>query len=147
MKLIYILFLIIITSQIAKTQPSDISQIAARQTIIPAYESTRIVTFGFSTSNSFIIKYNPFNLGLSTLMYSYQKWISPQISANCLFSPSCSSFSKDLIKHYGIIYGTICTADRLMRCDRISATAIKPIRICELDGKVHEEVTRYSFTP
>src|SRR5664279_1515879 len=46
----------------------------------------RQVTFGIGKSNNFILKYNPVSLAFSGLMYSYQKWISPQISSDCLYS-------------------------------------------------------------
>jgi len=103
----------------------------------------RQVTFGIGKSNNFILKYNPVSLVFSGLMYSYQKWISPQISSDCLYSPSCSEYSKLLFHEYGFFKGMFTSADRLMRCDRISATTINPISVDGTDGKVHEDVSRY----
>jgi uncharacterized protein len=103
----------------------------------------RQVTFGIGKSNNFILKYNPVSLVFSGLMYSYQKWISPQISSDCLYSPSCSEYSKLLFHEYGFFKGMFTSADRLMRCDRISATTINPISVDAKDGKVHEDVSRY----
>lgn len=107
----------------------------------------RQVTFGIEKSNHSILRYNPVSLVLSGLMYSYQKWISPQISADCLYSPSCSEYSKMLFHEYGFFKGLFASADRLMRCDRISATTINPISVDEKDGKVHEDVNRYRMKP
>jgi putative component of membrane protein insertase Oxa1/YidC/SpoIIIJ protein YidD len=109
------------------------------------YLQQRIVSFGVTNSQSKIARYNPLTLSFSGLMYCYQKWLSPQISADCLYRPSCSEYSKQLIKHYGLIFGIITSADRLMRCDRISATSINPISIDDKDGHVHEAPELYSI--
>ncbi|HBO74073.1 MAG TPA: hypothetical protein DD653_05225 [Marinilabiliales bacterium] len=103
------------------------------------------VVFGIANQRNWFIKYNPVTLSFSTLMYGYQKWISPQISANCYYEPTCSRYSVLLYKEFGIIRGTLATADRLMRCDRISATTFHPISISPIDGKIHESVNRYHF--
>jgi putative component of membrane protein insertase Oxa1/YidC/SpoIIIJ protein YidD len=110
-----------------------------------AYEKRRIVNFGISDNQHFIVKYNPVSITFSALLFTYQKYLSPQISADCLFVPSCSEYSKLLFKRYGLFGGIITSADRLMRCDRISATTINPISINEYDGKVHESVERYKI--
>jgi uncharacterized protein len=111
----------------------------------PTYEKVRIVKFGISENHSFIVKNNPLTLSFSALLFCYQKWLSKQISADCLYSPSCSEYSKQLFKRYGVIGGLITTSDRLMRCDRISATTIPSISIDQHDGKVHETVDRYKL--
>ena len=102
------------------------------------------VKFGISGKRSLIVKYNPITLGFSSLMYMYQRVISPQISADCLFSPTCSEFSRQLIIKYGFP-GFFFTADRLMRCHRISATTFNPVSIDESDMKMHEDVSLYSL--
>ena len=104
----------------------------------------KVVKFGISGNKSFIAKYNPITLSFSSLLYTYQKVISPQISADCLFSPSCSEYSRRLFLHYGFP-GVFFTADRLMRCHRISATSFNPISINETDLKIHEDVSLYSL--
>lgn len=103
----------------------------------------RAVTFGIGKPGNNILRYNPVSIVFSGLMYSYQKWISPQISSDCLYSPTCSEYSKLLFREYGFFKGLFTSADRLMRCDRISATTINPISVDEKDGKVHEDVSRY----
>ena len=124
---------------------SDLELIRAQNFANPSYESKRVVNFGISDNQHFIVKYNPVSITLSALLFAYQKYLSQQISADCLFVPSCSEYSKLLFKRYGIFGGIITSADRLMRCDRISATTINPISINEYDGKVHESVERYKI--
>lgn len=109
------------------------------------YIQKKTVTFGISESKNKFIRYNPLTLTFSLLMFGYQKWLSPQISAECLYRPTCSEYSKQLFKRYGFFIGLIATADRLMRCDRISATTINPISINEKDGKIHETPERYKL--
>lgn len=47
----------------------------------------------------------------------YRKVLSPQLSASCQFSPSCSAFGMDAIARYGAPKGLLLTADRLTRCN------------------------------
>jgi putative membrane protein insertion efficiency factor len=65
--------------------------------------------------------YNPINLTFSGLMFFYQNVISSQVNANCLFTPSCSEFAKASIKKYGLIKGMFLAADRVQKCNRITA--------------------------
>ena len=74
----------------------------------------------------------------------YQKTISPQFSANCLYELSCSRFSQVAIQEFGIAKGLALTADRLARCNRISASTINPIRITE-NGKVIDFPAMYKL--
>jgi uncharacterized protein len=107
----------------------------------------RNVKFGFTQSNNVLLKYNPVNLAFASLMYVYQKGISPQIMGGCLYKPSCSNYSKNLIKDFGLLKGIPCTADRLMRCNRMAASDFWPIQVDEHDHRVHETTSFYIFTP
>lgn len=77
-----------------------------------------------SQHQNVINKLNPINLTFSGLLFFYQNVISSQINAGCLYSPSCSDFSKICIRKYGLIKGVFLTADRLHRCNRITALDI-----------------------
>lgn len=109
-------------------------------------ENTRFnkhtVVFGFQNNNKWI-KYNPISILLSSAMFGYQKVISPQISADCMFQPSCSGYSKELIHHLGLVKGTLATLDRLFRCNRIAATDVWPTEYDQHDHKVHETYEIY----
>jgi uncharacterized protein len=124
-------------------QTSDLDLLEKQTFTIAKYERTRVVKFGISEKHNPILKYNPISFIFSSLLFTYQKWLSPQVSVDCLYSPSCSEYTRQLFKRYGLIGGFITSSDRLMRCDRISATTINHISIDDQDGKVHESVDRY----
>jgi len=77
----------------------------------------------------FIDKVNPVKLTFGGLLFFYQTSLSKHFSADCLYEPTCSNFSKDVISHYGLIKGIFLTADRLSRCNRIAQTSLHPLTI------------------
>lgn len=77
---------------------------------------------------------NPVSLMYSGALYVYQNLFSQHLSASCLYNPSCSDFSKQAVKEYGLIKGTLLSFDRLSRCNRIAATDLKS---GEIDMKTH----------
>lgn len=103
----------------------------------------RNIRFGFDKEAGFVKKYNPVSLFFSGSMFFYQNLISPQFSASCLYNPSCSSYSKKLIAEFGLVKGIICSSDRLMRCNKLTATALKPYEINPEDHKFHENTSYY----
>ncbi|MEI6880705.1 MAG: membrane protein insertion efficiency factor YidD [Bacteroidota bacterium] len=56
-------------------------------------------------------RFNPTSKGF------YQKYISSQDGSVCTFYPSCSVFSRMVIKKRGLIWGICLTADRICRCN------------------------------
>lgn len=74
-----------------------------------------------TSSKRMLARYNPVTLLFSSLMYLYQNVVSSQVNARCLYAPSCSEFSKGCIKQHGLLKGVLLTADRLQRCNRITA--------------------------
>jgi putative component of membrane protein insertase Oxa1/YidC/SpoIIIJ protein YidD len=88
-------------------------------------------------------KLNPINLTFSGLLFFYQNVISSQINAGCLYSPSCSEFSKKCIRKYGLIKGVFLTADRLHRCNRITALDIKENII---NNRLNDPADSYKIT-
>jgi len=105
----------------------------------------RKVTYGFSDNPSKFSHFNPIYHFLSGSMWVYQKIISPQLATGCMYVPSCSSFSKELIKDYGMLKGVFCTADRLTRCNRIVYSTLPRSAFNPQNGKVHEKTDRYSL--
>lgn len=79
----------------------------------------------YQHETSFIKKYNPISLLIGSSLYVYQNVFSKHISADCLFTPSCSEFSKQAIKEFGLLKGTLLSIERVNRCNRIAATDLK----------------------
>ncbi|PWD99135.1 membrane protein insertion efficiency factor YidD [Marinilabilia rubra] len=94
-----------------------------------------------------IEKINPIKLTLGSLLYIYQTSISKHFSADCLYEPSCSNFSRDVISHFGVIKGVFLTADRLTRCNRIAQTSLHPLSIDPCSGHSADSFTKYQFKP
>ena len=88
-------------------------------------------SYMFQHERSFVKKYNPIRLTAGGLLYFYQNTLSQQFSASCLYQPSCSDFSKQAIQQYGLFKGNFLSADRITRCNRISAHDIHPLTIDE----------------
>ncbi len=126
----------------SQISPTDI-QFLKKKTIHHTNIEERNVSFGLSESENIFVKYNPASLFFGALMYGYQKIISPQFSAGCLFNPSCSDFSKQLVKEYGLFKGVFTTADRLMRCNRLSTHNLSSLKINKHDHKIHESTDIY----
>jgi putative membrane protein insertion efficiency factor len=57
----------------------------------------------------------------SLLLNIYQKYISPQISADCIYNLSCSRYSREALNKHGLVVGVLLSADRLMRCSSFCA--------------------------
>ena len=62
-----------------------------------------------------VVQHQGAGLALSALQL-YQQRISPLIGSKCGFKPSCSRYSVQAIRNYGILRGLVMTADRLLRC-------------------------------
>lgn len=112
--------------------------------------SAPIVSFGKvakpKQQNPFL-RYNPVYWLLNGALTGYQKVISPQISADCLYELSCSRFSRVAIQEFGIFKGIALTADRISRCNRVAATSIELLRINTQTGKVIDDPVMYRLKP
>ena len=49
----------------------------------------------------------------------YQKFISPLLGGNCIYSPTCSEYFKKSVIKFGIVRGTILGTSRILRCSRL----------------------------
>ncbi|WP_291858744.1 membrane protein insertion efficiency factor YidD [Marinilabilia sp.] len=92
-----------------------------------------------------IDKINPIKLTFGGLLYFYQTSLSKHFSADCLYEPSCSNFSKDAISHYGLIKGIFLTSDRLSRCNRIAQTSLHPLTINPETRHSSDGWSKYQF--
>lgn len=100
----------------------------------------------YQNEPSLIKKFNPVSLFLGGTLYIYQNVFSKHISADCLFTPSCSEFSKQAIKEYGILKGTLLSIDRVNRCNRIAATDLKNYTVDQTSKRYPDPVSRYRKT-
>ena len=74
---------------------------------------------------SLLKKINPVNIIFGSALYVYQNVLSKHISADCLYTPSCSEFSKQAIREYGLLKGILLSVDRINRCNRIAGQDLK----------------------
>ena len=94
--------------------------------------------------NAFLA-YNPVSLLLKGAMFSYQNAISPQLGSRCLYDLSCSNFSKHSIYEFGIFKGVFLSADRILRCNRISHLDLHPLTLNEKTGRYIDLPSQYRF--
>lgn len=130
-------------NSLAQAQPklSDYDLLLKQNFTEAQFESKRKVTFLLSRKKNPIIRYNPVSLTFGGLLFVYQKFLSPQISTNCPYHPSCSSFSKNSITRYGFIKGIALSADRLTRCNALAA---KDVSFLDFkDGKIDDNPEKY----
>ncbi|CAN6471765.1 unnamed protein product [Victoria cruziana] len=52
-----------------------------------------------------------------SLLRFYKREISPLLPSSCRYVPTCSEYSMEAYKKYGVIKGTILTAWRICRCN------------------------------
>ncbi|XP_043690839.1 uncharacterized protein LOC122641617 isoform X2 [Telopea speciosissima] len=54
--------------------------------------------------------------------------ISPLLPNSCRYVPTCSEYSMEAYKRYGVVKGTILTAWRLCRCNPLGGSGFDPPR-------------------
>lgn len=86
---------------------------------------------------------NPVSLIYGGSLYVYQNFVSQHLSADCLYDPSCSDFSKQAVKEYGLFKGGLLSFDRLSRCNRIAATSLDPGSINKKSHRFSDSIKRY----
>ena len=136
MKLSFLIVFFLIVYQVFSQSKSDFDLILTTKIEDSTFLKTRKVNYVFKDKNWFI-KYNPVSLFFGGSLFFYQKVISPQIMAGCAFDPSCSNFSKQCIKIYGMPKGLALSADRLTRCTRLSSIDFHPVLFND-NGKVND---------
>jgi len=97
----------------------------------------------FKDEPSLIKKFNPVNIIFGGTLYLYQNLFSKQISSGCLYTPSCSEFSKDAIMEYGLMKGVILSADRVYRCNSYTAGDLKSQKRDPKTNRYPDPVLRY----
>jgi putative component of membrane protein insertase Oxa1/YidC/SpoIIIJ protein YidD len=86
---------------------------------------------------------NPASLAYAGSLFVYQNYVSQHLSADCMYSPSCSDFSKQAVKQFGLAKGVLLSFDRLGRCNRIAATDLKMSSLNPKTGRFDDPVKNY----
>lgn len=61
------------------------------------------------------------------LIKTYQKIISPVLGQHCRFYPSCSQYTLEAIKEWGLAKGILLGAKRISRCHPLNEGGIDPV--------------------
>ncbi len=72
---------------------------------------------------------NPINLLIILIIKMYQFFISPILGFNCRFFPSCSEYSIDAFKNFGVIKGFKMSFLRLIRCHPLAKGGYDPVKL------------------
>jgi putative component of membrane protein insertase Oxa1/YidC/SpoIIIJ protein YidD len=94
-------------------------------------------------SKSVVAAYNPVSLLMKGSMFLYQHVLTQQLSRSCPYEITCSNFSKHAIHELGLVKGVLVSADRIMRCNRISLLDVSPLDKNERTGTISDDVNRY----
>lgn len=57
----------------------------------------------------------------------YQAALSPLLPPSCRFYPSCSQYSVDALKKYGILKGSVLSLWRVLRCNPFNPGGYDPV--------------------
>ncbi len=145
---LFILLLSFFYSSFAQNTTSDLALISSQDFSVthPRYYHKHKVSFMQPKSKNVFVRYNPVSLTLGTTMFFYQKVISRQFSAQCIYEPSCSNFSKQSIAEFGFFKGIFLSADRLTRCNRISALDADPLSLNLKSGHFKDNPSKYHIS-
>ncbi|KAG2272436.1 hypothetical protein Bca4012_085602 [Brassica carinata] len=58
----------------------------------------------------------------------YKREISPVLPRSCRYVPTCSEYSMEAYKRYGVLKGTVLTTWRLCRCNPLGGSGYDPPR-------------------
>ena len=96
-----------------------------------------------SKHHTFFSKINPIANVLKAAMYLYQNVISAQLSKECPYELTCSNFSKQAIKKFGLFKGVFISADRITRCNRIALLDVNTANINQNNGSIKDPLSKY----
>lgn len=140
--LILILFLISIHAEAQKIDLREdlmlIDSLAKKQ-----MPQTSKKAYVYKDQRKTIKNSNPVSMLYGGSLYVYQNFITQHFSANCLYHPTCSDFSKQAVKNFGLIKGGLLTFDRLNRCNRIAATDLDPATLNKKTQQFNDPVNLY----
>lgn len=140
-----LILLLIFSYQTVKSQNNDLVKDLKFVAKSIKIDKQEIRPYIYKDEKNVLIKYNPISLFFGGMLFMYQNTITYQFSADCLYNPSCSEYSKQSIRQYGFVKGCFLSADRITRCNRISATGIHYLKINKHNHKCNDIVELYSM--
>jgi len=64
---------------------------------------------------------------LTKIIEFYQKYISAYLGKNCIYTPTCSQYTKEAINEYGAFKGSIMGIKRILRCHPFHKGGYDPV--------------------
>lgn len=64
---------------------------------------------------------------LKGIIHLYRYLISPLLAPSCRFYPTCSTYGLEAIERRGVVYGTVLTIKRILRCHPFNAGGYDPV--------------------
>jgi len=62
-----------------------------------------------------------------SVIWVYQRTLSPLLPSSCRFYPSCSHYSQDAVQRYGVVKGVWLGIKRLGRCRPLGGQGYDPV--------------------
>jgi putative component of membrane protein insertase Oxa1/YidC/SpoIIIJ protein YidD len=83
---------------------------------------------------------NPLKIIVNAGITLHQEIVSSAQGDVCNFTPSCSRFGRKAVNKYGIIWGSLMTADRLMRCNPWAIDHLNTYYCGIRDGRIYDPI-------
>lgn len=61
------------------------------------------------------------------LLLMYKRFVSPFLSGNCRYTPTCSMYAYDAIEKYGAVAGSVMGLFRILRCNAFFKGGFEPV--------------------
>ena len=61
------------------------------------------------------------------LLAAYKRYLSPQLPADCRFTPTCSEYAAEAVTRHGALCGMSLALWRLLRCHPLGGRGIDPV--------------------
>lgn len=66
-------------------------------------------------------------LAIVALIGIYQKLVSPNLSPNCRYQPSCSHYMVESVRRFGAVRGVMLGVHRIARCQPLREGGFDPV--------------------